>query len=178
MPYRIQKHIPLKHLDGSIFINKCMLADVADLIRTSPTAARVLILFLAYADDMNSIITDVKSVAKLLGVKKDEVKYAINKLLINGYIEMKEVKLNHNHKIIGVVHDIKEYRESKKKQWIVVGEKLVTDFTLTGTYNRFIIDFNIAKCTNSGCGNNLLTHIKGNLFYDTKIDNNEIIWEL
>ena len=155
-----------------------MLADFADLIRTSPSAARVLTLFIAYADDKNSIITDAKSIANLLGMGLSEVKYAIRKLVLNGYIEMQEVKVSHTTQIFGVVHDTDTYSKSQYTQWEVIGTKLITDFSITGTYNRFTIDTNIAKCTDNGCGNSLLKHLDGKLFYDRRIPDNEIIWEL
>ena len=169
-PYEIQKHIPQKHLFGSVFLNKKVMADFADLIRCSPSAARVLILFMAYADDRNSIITDVKTVAKLLGLDIKTAKYALRKLIKNGYISMTEVKLNHNRRLIGVQHDKQKYYKSDYTEWQVIGETLICDFTLTGTYNRFIINKNIVKCfDDNGSSNNLVKYIKGPLFYQAVI---------
>ena len=178
MPYKIQKHLPVKHAVGNVVIDKKFLADLADLVRTSPVACRTLILFMTYANNDNSVITDVRSIAKMLGVDIDLAKYAVRKLLANGYITMTEVKLNHNHNIIGVQHDKTKYRQSRCKKWEVVGNKLITNFTLTGTYNKFILNDSIIKCVNSDYSNNVLTNIRGNLFYDNSIPNNEIIWEL
>lgn len=173
----IQKHIASKNLSGSVTFNKNMLADIAELVRLSPTACRILLLFIAYADDSNSIITDVKTISNMIGMNVEKVKSAIRNLIRNGYVEMKEVKLNHSKDIIGVVHDRKLYYKSHKKIWKVVGEKFVTTYKLTGTYNRFYIHPNIVRCSNNQ-QNNILKHIKGNLFYDTRILNDEIIWEM
>lgn len=178
MPYKIQKHLPVRHASGNVMLNKKMLADLSDLVRTSPVAFRTLMLLMTYANNDNSVITDIKSISKMLGIRLDLAKYAVRKLLANGYITMTEVKLNHKHSIIGVQHDKAEYRRSQKKKWEVIGTKLITDFTLTGTYNRFIIDSHIIKCVNSDYSNNVLTNISGNLFYDNTIPDNEIIWEL
>ena len=174
----IQKHIPLKHVDGSIFVNKAMFADFAELIRTNPTSARALLLLTAFADDNNSVISDVKTVSKLLGCRLEEAKYALRVLKANGYIDIQEVKLRHEHEIMGVQHDKNLYRKSKKKVWKVVGTKLVTSFTVQGTYNRFKIEPNMVKCSNNHNQNNMVKHIDGNLFFDSRIRNDEIIWEL
>ena len=173
----IQKHISGKNLVGEVTINKNILPDIADLIRLSPTSCRILLLFIAYADDTNSVITDVNTISKLLGVEKRLTESALRNLIKNGYIEAKEVKLNHKNDIIGVVHDKKLYNKTRKLVWKVVGEKLVTTFKLNGTYNRFYINENIAKCKNNQSGN-IIKHIDGNLFYDNRISNDEIIWEM
>ena len=173
----VQKHISSKNLNGSVKFNKNMLADIADLIRLSPTSCRVLLLLIAHADDNNSIITDVKTISKLLGVDVEKIKSAIRNLIKNGYIEMREVQLNHTKDITGVIHDKKLYYKSHKKVWKVIGDKIVTSYKLTGTYNRFYINTNIVKCNNNQ-SNNILKYIKGNLFYDNRILNNEIIWEM
>lgn len=178
MPYLIQKHIPQKHLFGSVFMNKTYMADFADLIRTAPSAARVLVMLSAYADSNNSVISDVSTISKLLGIDIEETKYALRKLNVNGYIEITEVKLQHQHKIKGVLHDKKLYNESHKKIWKVIGDKLVTNISLTGTYNRFRINCDMFRCTDSNEHNNILKNIKGNLFYDASIPNNELIWEV
>ena len=172
-----QKHIANKDVTGAILVNKNILADLADLIRLSPTSCRVLLMFMAYADDSNSVITDIRTIAQLLGIEIKKAAYAVRTLAKNGYIEVKEVQLNHKNDIIGVIHDKKLYNRSKKKIWKVVGEKLITTYELTGTYNRFYINQNVVRCA-TGKRNNVLLHIKGNLFYDKRIDNNEIIWEM
>lgn len=178
MPYLIQKHIPQKHSTGNIFMNKTYMADFADLIRTSPSSARVLIMLATYADNNNSVISDLSTIAKLLGLDIKTTKFAIKKLLVNGYITVTEVKLDHHHKIKGVIHDKKLYRESHKKVWKVVGEKLVTNVTLKGTYNRFKLNFDMFKCNSSSDDNNILKYIHKNLFYDANINDNELIWEV
>ena len=173
----VQKHIASKKLTGEISLNKNIMADLADLIRLSPTASRILLLFMAYADSENSVITDITTISKLLGITKQSSEAAIRTLIKNGYVEMSEVKLNHENDIIGVVHDKKLYNKTRRQVWKVVGEKLVTTVKLTGTYNRFYINTNIAKCTSNKHGN-IIKYIKGNLFYDYRIDDNEIIWEM
>ena len=171
----IQKHIVNKGMKGAIQLNKEILADLADLIRLSPTSCRTLLLLMAYADKNNSIITNINTISKLLGIKLDETKYAINNLIKNGYVEMTEVKLNHSKDIIGVVHDKKLYYKSHKKIWKVIGDKFVTTYKINGTYNRFYINENVARC--SGKDSKILKSVKGNLFYDSTILNSEIIWE-
>ena len=173
----VQKHIYNKNIKGILTLNKSCLADIADLIRTSPTSSRVLLLFMAYADDSNSVITDVKTVCAMLGEKQAKIEYALRNLIRNGYIEATEIKLCHENDIIGVTHDKKLFVKSNNQIWKVVGEKLVTTVELNGTYNRFRINENIAMFDN-GQKNNMIKHIKGNLFYDNRIRNNEIIWEL
>lgn len=173
----VQKHIVSKNLQGSLTFNKNALADLADLVRLSPISSRVFLLLTAYADDTNAVITDVNTIAQMLGVKEEKVKYALRTLIRNGYIEAKEVKLAHKKDIVGVIHDKKLYYKSRKKIWKVVGEKLVTSYKLNGTYNRFYINNYIAKCSNNGQHGNILKHIMGNLFYDSRILNNEILWE-
>ena len=178
MSYFIQKHIPQKHAIGNIFMNKTYMADFADLIRTSPSAARVLIMLATYADNNNSVITDLNTISKLLGININTTEFAIKKLMANGYIEVTKVKLDHQHKIKGVVHDKKLYKESHKKNWKVIGEKLVINVNINGTYNRFKLNFDMFKCNGGSDDNNLLKCIRSNLFYDTSINDNELIWEV
>lgn len=173
----IQKHIVSKNLQGSLTCNKNSLADLADLIRISPISSRVFLLLAAYADDTNAIITDINTIAKMLGVKEEKVKYALRTLIRNGYIEAKEVKLAHKKDIMGVIHDKKLYYKSHKKIWKVIGEKLVTSYKISGTYNRFYINDYIIKCSNNGQEGNILKHIMGNLFYDSRVLNNELLSE-
>lgn len=174
----VQKHIASKNIQGQLTFNKNFLGDLADLVRLSPTSSRVLLLLMAYADDENSIITDVKTIAVMLGEKNEAIEYALRNLLRNGYIEIKEVKLNHTNNMMGVIHDKKLYYKSHKKIWKVIGEKLVTSYKLSGTYNRFYINDFIVRCSDNGQHGNILQHIQGNLFYDTQIPSNEILWEM
>jgi len=173
----IQKHIANKKLEGKVEFNKNILADISDLVRLSPISFRVLLLLIAYADKNNSIITDIKTISEMLGIEVEKIKSAIRNLIKNGYIEMKEIKLNTSKDIIGVVHDKKLYYKSHKKIWKVIGEKFVTTWELNGTYNRFYINDNIVRC-HSKQTNNILKHIDGNLFYDNRILDSEIIWEM
>ena len=173
----IQKHIPSKNLTGNVTINKNIMADLSDLIRLSPTACRILLLFIAYADDSNSVITTTKTISKMLGIDIKLTESSIRTLIKNGYIEVKEVELQHENDIVGVIHDKRLYNKTRKQIWKVVGEKLVTKFKLSGTYNRFYINTNISTCSNNQHGN-VIKYIKGNLFYDNRIDDNEIIWEM
>ena len=173
----IQKHIKSKNLNGSVEINKNIMADMADMIRVSPIASRILFLLIAYADDNNFVITNIKTIGKLLCLDKKEVEYGLNTLIKNGYIETKNVKLNHENIIVGVSHDKKLYEKTKRRVWKVIGEKFVTTLKLKDIYNKFHINENIIKCSNNQNGN-IIKHIKDNLFYDSRINNNEIIWEM
>lgn len=173
----VQRHISSKNLTGSVALNKNIMADLADLIRLSPTACRILLLFIAYADDSNSVITTIKTISKMLGINIKLAESSIRTLIKNGYIEVKEVELQHENDIVGVVHDKRLYNKTRKQIWKVVGEKLITTYKLNGRYNRFYINTNISKCSNNQHGN-IIKYMKGNLFYDNRIDDNEIIWEM
>lgn len=172
-----QKHIFNKHLKGELKLNKSMILDIAELIRLSPTAARILFLLASYADNKNTIITTPYTIGQLLGLKKEEIEYHLRKLIANGYIECNKVKLSHSHDIYGVVHDTNLYDKTNGEVWEVIDEKLVTTVELNNIYNRFWINDSIIKCSDNGCGN-IIKHIKGNLFYDNRINNDDIIWEL
>lgn len=172
-----QKHIPSRNLKGVVKLNKESIADIADLIRLSPTSCRVLLLLMAYSDDKNNVITNIGTIAKLIGVDIKKAKYCIVTLIENGYIEATNIKIKHENDIFGVSHDKSLYKKSNKQIWKVTGDKYITTFKITGEYNRFHINSNIVKCSNNQEGN-ILTHINGNLFYDNRISNNEIIWEM
>lgn len=173
-----QKHINSKHLNGTVSLNKNTLADIADLIRISPVACRTFLLIIAYSDDSNSVITDVATIAKMLGISKESAKGAMKVLIQNGYIEASEVQLEHEHDIEGVVHDKRLYRKSKKEVWKVIGKKLVTKLHINGIYNRFYVNENIAKCGDNGQEGNFIKHLSGNLFYDSRVHESEIMWEM
>ena len=173
----IQHHISNKEISGVVKLNKNIMADLADLIRLSPTSCRILFLFMAYADDENAVITDIHTISKLLGVEKKNVEASLRTLIKNGYVEMSEVKLQHENAIIGAVHDKNLYEASHRTEWKVVGERFVTNIKLHGTYNRFYINDNIAKCA-SGQHNNVIKRIGKNLFYDKRLLTSEILWEM
>ena len=61
------KHIVNRHSLGNIEIDKDSLADITELIRISPTASRVLFVISNFADSTNSLISKVKTIAKVLG---------------------------------------------------------------------------------------------------------------
>ena len=164
-----------KNITGSINVNKCILADFSDLIRISPTSARVFVLLSAYSDEGNNIITDVKSISKVMGIESKVTKASLNFLLTNGYISLSEVTVDMSRKINGVVHDKELYKESGKREWNVIGTKLVADYRVNGTYNKIHINENILN--SCGAKNSMLINIKNNLFFDTKINNDEIFWE-
>ena len=73
------KHIMNKHNVGNIAIDKCSLGDLAELIRISPTSARLLLCLANNADSDNELITDLSTLKKLLGIDDKTVKYAMNK---------------------------------------------------------------------------------------------------
>lgn len=173
----VQKYIKDgANLHGSITLEKKCIANVIDMIRVNPTAARVFILLTAYASRNNTIISDVRSISKLLGIKDDnKTKSAIRVLLENGFMTMKSCRININRDFNGVTHDRFLHKLSGGEDWVVTGEKLILNFKLDREFNIFTIDESFSsgeECTEEG--SNLILHLKDRLFYDTSITEEDI----
>ena len=170
------KHIVNRHSLGNIEIDKDSLADITELIRISPTASRVLFVISNFADSTNSLISNVKTIAKVLGESKESVKYSLCKLAKEGFIDIAKIKINHQQDIFKYIHDKQKYDLTNGNIWTVIGTELVDTYSIDGVYNKFTVNSAVIKCSDNKI-NNVLLHAKGNLFYDTNIDNSEIIWE-
>ena len=173
----IQKHINIKNLQGTVSLNKNILVDLAELVRISPISSRLLFFIMGYADDNNEIITNVKTLSKYLGKNKGLIEYAIKNLVKNGYITMSCVDIDKSIDIIGKEHDIELYLASNKRIWRVIGNKYIGTFKIKGKYIKLRVNKNIIKCSNNRTGN-IILNIKDNLYYDTRIEENDLRWEL
>ena len=173
----IQKHINIKNLQGTVSLNKDILVDLAELVRISPLSSRLLFFIMGYADDNNEIITNIKTLSRYLGRSKEQVEYVVKNLVKNGYITMSCVDIDKSIDIIGKEHDIELYLASNKRIWKVIGNKYIGTFKIKGKYIKLRVNKNIIKCSNNRTGN-IIINIKDNLYYDTRIENNDLKWEL
>ena len=156
----MSKHIKNSNKDGSIEINKSSLGDIVELTRVSPTSARVLYTLANYADKDNSLISNINTLSLVLGEKKEVIKHSLCKLFRDGFIDINQQIYDLSHGAI----------------WRVIGTELVDTVTLDGTYNKFTVNPAIITCKTTK-ENNILIHATGNLFYDTSVRSDEIIWE-
>ena len=108
--------------------------------------------------------------------KKEEIKYALRKLNRNGFIDIDTVQINHKEDIYKFIHDEDLYEKSKETIWNVVDTELVDEYKVTGTFNRITVNDAIIKCSDNK-HNKVLLHVKGHLFFDKSINDNEIINE-
>lgn len=173
----IQKHVYIKNLQGTVSLNKDVLVDLAELVRISPLSSRLLFFIMGYADDNNEIITNIKTLAKYLGRNKEQIEYSVKNLIKNGYITMSCVDIDKSIDIIGKEHDIELYLASNKRIWKVIGNKYIGTFKIKGKYIKLKVNENIIKCSNNRTGN-IILNIKDNLYYDTRIEDNDLKWEL
>ena len=173
----IQKHVYIKNLQGTVSLNKDVLVDLAELVRISPLSSRLLFFIIGYADDNNEIITNIKTLAKYLGRSKEQIEYTVKNLIKNGYITMSCVDIDKSIDIIGKEHDIELYLASNKRIWKVIGNKYIGTFKIKGKYIKLRVNKNIIKCSNNRTGN-IILNIKDNLYYDTRIEDNDLKWEL
>ena len=173
----IQKHVYIKNLQGTISLNKDVLVDLAELVRISPLSSRLLFFIMGYADDNNEIITNIKTLARYLGRSKEQIECAVKNLIKNGYITMSCVNIDKSIDIIGKEHDIELYLASNKRIWKVIGNKYIGTFKIKGKYIKLKVNENIIKCSNNRTGN-IILNIKDNLYYDTRIEDNDLKWEL
>lgn len=167
------KHISNPHNVGNIEIAKYSLADISELIRESPISARVLFCIANNADSNNELITDIKTLSKIFNIKKEEIKYALNKLFKNGFIDITTVKIDHKEDIYKYIHDEVLYEKSKKTIWNVVDTELVYEYKVKGTFNKFTVNEAVIKCSDNK-HSNVLLHVKNHLFFDKNINDNEI----
>lgn len=174
----IQKHTGSKNVQGTITLNKTALSDIGELYRLMPSAARIWFLLVAYADDNNAIITDSSTISKMLGIEKKLVENSLIRLVENGYITIINVRLRHENDIIGVQHDEDLYEQSGKEIWKPVKEKYLCTIKFEELKLKIRINENIVQCSNNQ-RNNVLIGLDedGKVFYDTRIRDNEIIWE-
>ena len=173
----IQKHVYIKNLQGTVSLNKDILVDLAELVRISPLSSRLLFFIMGYADDNNEIITNIKTLAKYLGRSKEQIECAVKNLIKNGYITMSCVNIDKSIDIIGKEHDIELYLASNKRIWKVIGNKYIGTFKIKGKYIKLRVNKNIIKCSNNRTGN-IIINIKDNLYYDTRVEDNDLHWEL
>ena len=173
----IQKHIYIKNLQGTVSLNKDVLVDLAELVRISPLSSRLLFFIMGYADDNNEIITNIKTIARYLGRSKEQIECAVKNLIKNGYITMSCVDIDKSIDIIGKEHDIELYLASNKRIWKVIGNKYIGTFKIKGKYIKLRVNKNIIKCSNNRTGN-IIINIKDNLYYDTRVEDNDLHWEL
>ena len=173
----IQKHVYIKNLQGTVSLNKDILVDLAELVRISPLSSRLLFFIMGYADDNNEIITNIKTLAKYLGRSKEQVEYSVKNLIKNGYITMSCVDIDKSIDIIGKEHDIELYLASNKRIWKVIGNKYIGTFKIKGKYIKLKVNENIIKCSNNRTGN-IILNIKDNLYYDTRVEDNDLHWEI
>ena len=173
----IQKHINIKNLQGTVSLNKDILVDLAELVRISPLSSRLLFFIMGYADDNNEIITNIKTLARYLGRSKEQIECAVKNLIKNGYITMSCVNIDKSIDIIGKEHDIELYLASNKRIWKVIGNKYIGTFKIKGKYIKLRVNKNIIKCSNNRTGN-IIINIKDNLYYDTRVEDNDLHWEL
>lgn len=173
----IQKHVYIKNLQGTVSINKDVIVDLAELVRISQLSSRLLFFIMGYADDNNEIITNVKTLARYLGRSKEQIECAVKNLIKNGYITMSCVDIDKSIDIIGKEHDIELYLASNKRIWKIIGNKYIGTFKIKGKYIKLRVNKNIIKCSNNRTGN-IIINIKDNLYYDTRIEDNDLHWEL
>ena len=173
----IQKHIYIKNLQGTVSLNKDVLVDLAELVRISPLSSRLLFFIMGYADDNNEIITNIKTLARYLGRSKEQIECAVKNLIKNGYITMSCVNIDKSIDIIGKEHDIELYLASNKRIWKVIGNKYIGTFKIKGKYIKLRVNKNIIKCSNNRTGN-IIINIKDNLYYDTRVEDNDLHWEI
>ena len=173
----IQKHVYIKHLQGTVSLHKDILVDLAELVRISPLSSRLLFFIMGYADDNNEIITNIKTLARYLGRSKEQIECAVKNLIKNGYITMSCVNIDKSIDIIGKEHDIELYLASNKRIWKVIGNKYIGTFKIKGKYIKLRVNKNIIKCSNNRTGN-IIINIKDNLYYDTRVEDNDLHWEL
>ena len=173
----IQKHVYIKNLQGTTSLNKDVLVDLAELVRISPLSSRLLFFIMGYADDNNEIITNIKTLARYLGRSKEQIECAVKNLIKNGYITMSCVNIDKSIDIIGKEHDIELYLASNKRIWKVIGNKYIGTFKIKGKYIKLRVNKNIIKCSNNRTGN-IILNIKDNLYYDTRVEDNDLKWEL
>ena len=173
----IQKHVYIKNLQGTVSLNKDILVDLAELVRISPLSSRLLFFIMGYADDNNEIITNIKTLARYLGRSKEQIECAVKNLIKNGYITMSCVNIDKSIDIIGKEHDIELYLASNKRIWKVIGNKYIGTFKIKGKYIKLRVNKNIIKCSNNRTGN-IIINIKDNLYYDTRVEDNDLHWEI
>ena len=173
----IQKHVYIKNLQGTVSLNKDILVDLAELVRISPLSSRLLFFIMGYADDNNEIIPNIKTLARYLGRSKEQIECAVRNLIKNGYITMSCADIDKSIDIIGKEHDIELYLASNKRIWKVIGNKYIGTFKIKGKYIKLRVNKNIIKCSNNRTGN-IIINIKDNLYYDTRIEDSDLQWEL
>ncbi len=174
----IQKHTGSKNVQGTITLNKTALSDIGELYRLMPSAARIWFLLIAYADDNNAIITDVSTLSKMLGLSTKLVECSLIRLVENGYITIINVRLRHENDIIGVQHDEEMYENTDGEVWKVIREKYLGTIKFKELKMKIKINDNVVQCSNNQRNNVLIGLDKdGKVFYDTRIRDNEIIWE-
>lgn len=168
--------ISSKNTKGTVNFTKSMLHSMANLSSISPRSLSLFLTLCNYADDNGSIITNIKTLAHLIQTPIRKIDYCIRTLKEYGFITVKQININYNHDIFGKIHDKQNYYRTNKQEWNITGERYLTTISLKGTYIRIYLNKELVSFAN-GYYNTLLLHIKNNLYYDTRLSDNQIIEE-
>lgn len=167
------KHLNVKDMQGKIKINKQSLGDLVELTRISPISTRIFLMLSAYVDKNNRIVTTVNTINYMLNTKSEVTQYGLRKLAKEGFIDLEVVKLNHEQTAELVTHNLDLYFTSGEAIWQVISRERASKVDLTGKYIRVTINSAVLTGTKEH-DNRVLFKVKGNLFFDKNINENEI----
>ena len=168
--------ISSKNTKGIVNFTKSMLHSIANIASISPRSLSLFLSICSYADDNGSLITNDKTLAHLVHTETRKIDYCLRVLQEYGLITIHKVNLNYNHDIFGKVHDKQNYYKTNKQEWNVTGERYLTTVSIKGTFKKIYLNKELVSFAN-GYYNTLLLYVKNNLYYDTRLSDNQIIDE-
>lgn len=165
-----QKYINSDLPDGNVSINNRYLANFIDMIRVVPTTARTLLLLASYANKNGTVYADINSVTNLLGIKEvNEVIYAINYLVNNGWITLETIKLDNVH----TIEDSKLADDLSNDELndlvCYVNDEVVLDYYHSNMMNKITINTSMISVTGNK-NNNTIYPKHSDVFYDKRED--------
>ena len=168
--------ISSKNTKGMVNFTKSMVHSIANIASVSPRSLALFLALCSYADDNGSLITDNKTLSHLVKTETRKIDYCLRTLQEHGLIEIHNVNIKYNHDIFGKIHDKQNYYKTNKQEWNITGDRYLTTITISGTYKRIYLNKEYVSFAN-GYYNTLLLYVKNNLYYDTRLSDNQIIEE-
>lgn len=82
-----QKYLKPTRDISSVTVNSSNLLNVIDMIRTYPTAARILLYLTANTEYAGAVKSDQEKIANALNITVNKLNNCIRFLIVNGYLE-------------------------------------------------------------------------------------------
>lgn len=160
-------HIRNNNTRGSVQLFKTSLGDLIEMISLQPTAARVFLCICNYSDIDNEVITDLKTIKHITGLKSVEVYAALHFLQDNEFIEIDRVRVKNKEEIKYRSRNFDLYMHAKNLIWEHIDDGFVYSARKEKVFMRITVNPGVVACSNNAKINIMLLY-EHNRLYDER----------